>query len=200
MENALKLKLPIPTRILYRFCDGQEFSCKNFSKVADSSLGVIGGYSYYRQFVNVHLLPLSRIIQYTKGLWRHLPFPSSSKFILVAAASKLGEKYFFLSCADGQLYVGTRNLFSDVEMLPCVPRTLISLGDGIDVAQQQDAMLLWLEEHVRRLQNGIIRVREEDEVRSISLFPEEPPLCSTAITRNVKVNYYQLRFFLKKTN
>ena len=56
-------------------------------------------------------------------------------------------------------------------------------GDG-----QQDAMLLWLEEHARRLENGIIKLREGKKIRSISLFPEEPPSCSTAITSGVKVS------------
>ncbi|KAI9194456.1 hypothetical protein LWI28_006191 [Acer negundo] len=185
LENVLKVKLPIPTRILYRFCDGQESMGNDFDSVVGSSLGIIGGYSFYNHLINVYLLPLSQIIQYTKDITRQLSFPSRSKYILVAASSTSNEKYFFLSCTNGQLYVGTRNLVL-VEMIPCVPFALISLGNGVNSAQQQDGMLLWLEEHCRRLQNGIIKLHE-DKIRSINLFPEEPPLCCFAVTNGVKV-------------
>ncbi|TXG72793.1 hypothetical protein EZV62_001372 [Acer yangbiense] len=184
LENVLKVKLPIPTRILYRFCDGQESMGNDFDSVVGSSLGIIGGYSFYDHLTNVYLLPLSQIIQYTKEITRQLSFPSRSKYILVAASSTSNDKYFFLSCADGQLYVGTRNLVL-VEMIPCVPIALISFGNGVNSAQQQDGMLLWLEEHGRRLQNGIIKLHE-DKIRSINLFPEEPPLCCSAVTNGVK--------------
>ncbi|KAH7572835.1 hypothetical protein JRO89_XS03G0021700 [Xanthoceras sorbifolium] len=188
LENMLKVKLPIPTRILYRFCDGQESMDINFKGVDSNSLGIIGGYSFYGHFINVYLLPLSQVIQYTKGIMRRLTFLSRSKYILVAASSAFSKKYFFLSCANGQLYVGTSNFVPDVEMIPCVPNALISLGNGVNSAQQQDGMLLWLEEHGRRLQIGIVKLREEDNIRSINLFPAEPPLCSTAVTNGVKVH------------
>ncbi|KAK4406254.1 F-box protein SKIP16 [Sesamum angolense] len=89
--------------------------------------------------------------------------------------------------SNGQLFVGTRNLVTDGEMLPCVPDALISSVHDATGIQQQDAMLLWLEEHGRRLQDGIIKVRKEGKIRSINLFPEKPPLCSSAITNGVKV-------------
>ncbi|KAF5789681.1 hypothetical protein HanXRQr2_Chr09g0374171 [Helianthus annuus] len=87
---------------------------------------------------------------------------------------------FFLDCEVGQLYVGTKNLITRREMMSCVPNELITMVHDSRGGSQQDAMLLWLEEHVRRLQNGIIKLREEGNLRSISLFPEEPPLCSMA--------------------
>ncbi|CBI36722.3 unnamed protein product, partial [Vitis vinifera] len=99
LENILKVKLPLPTRLLYRFCDGQELT----DDVGGTALGNQLGFST------------------------------------------------------------TSNLVS------------------------QDAMLLWLEEHVRRLQNGIIKLRNEGMIRSINLFPEESPLCSTAVTNGVQV-------------
>jgi F-box protein 3 len=49
-------------------------------------------------------------------------------------------------------------------------------------------MLLWLEEHGHRLHNGMIKLRDEGNIKSISLFPEESPLCSTAVTNGVKVS------------
>jgi hypothetical protein len=185
LERILKVKLPLPTRILYRFCDGQEFTARQY---ADATLlGLIGGYSFYEHVVNVYLLPLREVILKTKAVVRHLGFSNKSKYIVVAG-SAYASKLFFLNCTTGQLYVGTANLPTDGEMIPCVPKELISSVHDFNGDQQQDAMLLWLEEHGRRLENGIIKLREEENIRSISLFPEEPPLCSTAITNGVKVS------------
>ncbi|KAG6725867.1 hypothetical protein I3842_02G051900 [Carya illinoinensis] len=185
-EGILKVKLPLPTRILYRFCDGQEFT-KSLVSSHGSSLGLIGGYSFYQHFVNVYLLPLTEVISETKAIVRRPRFSSRSKYIVVAASSTNVEKFFFLNCTTGQLYVGTANLPTHGEMIPCVPNALISSVHNFNGDQQADAMLLWLEEHVRRLENGIIKLREEGGFKSINLFPEEPPLCSTAITNGVKV-------------
>ncbi|CAK9151924.1 unnamed protein product [Ilex paraguariensis] len=184
LETCLKVKLPLPTRVLYRICDGQELT---FEQYRGSLVGLIGGYSFYDHLVNVSLLPLSQVIIDTKDVIRHLGFNSRSKYIVVAASSTYNEKIFFLNCANGQLYVGTRNLTTDREMLPCVPNSLINLVHDYRGSQQQDAMLLWLEEHGRRMQNSLIKVHEEGKIRSISLFPEQPPLCSTAVTNNVRV-------------
>ncbi|WOH11629.1 hypothetical protein DCAR_0831119 [Daucus carota subsp. sativus] len=188
LEKSLKLKLPLPTRLLYRFCNGQNLAQGEFApSFPGSPLGLIGGYSFYGHLVNVCLLPLDLVISVTGDICDHL-FPSAGpKYVVVAASTTESEKYFFLNCANGQLYVGTRNLFQDREMLPCVPPELIhSIHDAGD-CQQQDAMLLWLEEHIRRLESGMIKVRVENNIRSINLFPEEPPLCSTAVTNGVQV-------------
>lgn len=188
LERILKVKLPLPTRILYRICDGQEFRARQSSlRARRSPLGLIGGYSFYNHLVNVYLLPLREVILETKAIIHQLDFSSRSKYIVVAASTYV-TKMFFLDCTTGQLHVGTSNLPTDVEMIPCVPNGLISSVHDFNGDQQQDAMLLWLEEHGRRLENGIIKLREEEDIRSISLFPEEPPLCSTAITNGVKVS------------
>lgn len=186
-ERILNVKLPLPTRILYRFCDGQEFTARSFLSAQGSSLGLIGGYSFYRHLVNVYLLPLNEVMSQTKEILRHLHISSRSKYIVVAASSTYVEKFFFLNCTTGQLHVGTANLPIDGEMLPCVPNALINSVHDFNGDQQQDAMLLWLEEHGRRLENGVIKLHEEGVIRSISLFPEEPPLCSTAVTNGIKV-------------
>ncbi|KAI4324348.1 hypothetical protein L6164_023895 [Bauhinia variegata] len=188
LENTLKLKLPLPTRVLYRFYDGQEFTCEDLSaSTAGNSLGLIGGYSFYEHWVNVFLLPISQVILETQQIIRHLGFSTRSKYVVVAASSTHSEKLFFLNCTNGQLYVGTRNLPTDGEMIPCVPNALIRSVHELSGDQQQDAMLLWLEEHGRRLQNGIIKLSEEENIKSICLFPEKPPLCSTAVTNGVQV-------------
>ncbi|OMO68026.1 hypothetical protein CCACVL1_20127 [Corchorus capsularis] len=188
LQTLLKVKLPLTTRLLYRFHDGQDLTGKIDSETSlGSSLGIIGGYYFYSHFVNVYLLPISQVIVETRAVIRHLGFSSRSKYIVVAASSTNSEKLFFLNCNNGQLYVGTRNLPTDGEMIQCVPNQLIRYVHDLRGDQQQDAMLLWLEEHGRRLEEGIIKVREEEIGRIISLFPEIPPLCSTAVTNGVQV-------------
>lgn len=177
-ESALKVKLPLPTRLLYRFVDGQEPPPPSSSSSSglDGSLGLIGGYSVYSHDVNVYLLPLKEVIRETNETMSDLGVSNGSNFIAVAASATASLKMFFLDCSDGQLYTRT----STRQMLPCVPE--------INGDQQQDGMLRWLEEHGRRLQSGVIKVREEDNIKSISLFPEVPPLCSVAVTNGVQVN------------
>lgn len=189
LENALKVKLPLPTRILYRFHDGQELKGRYVDSIQGFPLGIIGGYTFYNRTVNVYILPLRQVISETKSIIRDIGFSRRSKFIVVASSSTLIEKVFFLNCASGKLFVGTANLREDGEMMPCVPAALINSVHDYDTDQQQDAMLLWLEEHARRLENGIIKLRETNNTRTISLFPEEPPLCSVAITNGVCVSY-----------
>ncbi|KAF5733913.1 hypothetical protein HS088_TW16G00354 [Tripterygium wilfordii] len=188
VEKFLDVKLPLPTRILYRFCDGQEFKEDNLSRSSNGcSLGLIGGYAFYEHWVNVYLLPLSQVVLETRTIVHHLGISGRSKYIIVAASPTFSEKLFFLNCENGQLHVGTRKLQADGQMIQCVPSGMISSVHDLNSDGQQDAMLLWLEEHGRRLQNGIIKLHDEKNFRSISQFPEESPLCSTAVTNGVKV-------------
>ncbi|KAL5990860.1 F-box protein skip16 [Asimina triloba] len=179
VEEELGVSFPLPTRVLYRFCDGQE------TGASTEFLGLIGGYFFYEHIVDVYLLPLRVMVFETREL-HQLGFPSISKYVVVAASMCL-EKLFILNCADGQLYVGTENLATQREMIPCVPDALITSVHDINCALPQDAMLLWLEEHGRRLRNGVIQVRKEGKIRSICQFPETSPACSTAITNGVQV-------------
>ncbi|XP_047308720.1 F-box protein SKIP16 [Impatiens glandulifera] len=181
LENQLNVKLPLPTRILYRFCDGQEFNEDDEGNTLDNWMGLIGGYIFYHQVVNVFLFPVRHVIAGTKNMLRQLDFPNRSKYIIVAASLTDCGKFFFLNCDNGQLFVGTENLTGSCKMMPCVPKSLISSMHDCD------AMLLWLEEHSRRLHNGTIRVCKEGEVKYLNLFHEEPPLCTTAVTNGVKV-------------
>ncbi|KAK8307886.1 hypothetical protein V6Z11_D02G015700 [Gossypium hirsutum] len=188
LQTLLKVKLPLPTRLLYRFHDGQELPEKRNPKTASGSwLGIIGGYSFYNHSVNVYLLPLNQVIAKTRYVIRHLGFSSRSKCIVMASSFTFSRKVFFLNCTNGQLFVGTRKPLTDGEMIPCVPNTLIRSVHDLYGEEQQDAMLLWLEEHGRRLENGIIKVHKEGDDRSINLFPEVPPLCVTTVTNGVQV-------------
>ncbi|XP_050214184.1 F-box protein SKIP16 [Mercurialis annua] len=190
-EQVLKVKLPLPTRLLYRFHNGQVFQEKDeLTSFCGNTLGLIGGYSFYHHVVNVCLLPLDQVLLETKQIIRHLGITAGygkTKYIAVAASSAYSEKLFFLNCTSGQLYVGTRNLPTDGEMMQCVPNALIRSVHDSRNEEQQDAMLLWLEEHGRRLQDGIIKMRGEGDMRTICQFPETSPLCSTAVTYGVKV-------------
>lgn len=179
-EDKLGWQLPISTRILYRFCNGQVVPHGSSSQTKQLSvLGLLGGYHFYDHIVNVRLLPLKEILKLTKYCASCIRLPRGSKHTVVAASFNM-NKFFFLDCSDGQLYVGTKNLAESGEMMPCVSSTLV------DVAQQ-DAMLLWLEEYGRQLEAGLLSVRKDGDIWSIALFPEKPPPCSEAVTNGVQV-------------
>lgn len=187
VEVELGVKLPLPTRVLYRFCSGQDtFLNGSFEDSSRSIFGIIGGYMFYDHVVNVHLLPLSLIVEETRKCAVELA-DSWRPGCIVVALSCFVEKIFLLDCFSGDLYVGTKNFVEKGEMMPCVPRHLVRLGNYTE-DNIQDAMLLWLEEHARRLQNGHIQNRPlTKHLRAISLFPELPPPCSVAITNGVKI-------------
>ncbi|RID40369.1 hypothetical protein BRARA_J00418 [Brassica rapa] len=143
--------------------------------------GLIGGYSAYWHKVNVYLLPLKEVVRQTIDIMAGDHNTISKNIVVVAvSAAPSSKKMFFLDCTNGQLY--TENTSSH-QMLPCVPESLVCINGD----QQEDAMLLWLEEHGRRLQTGATKVREQDNIKSISLFPEIPPLCSISVTNGVQV-------------
>ncbi|GKV39222.1 hypothetical protein SLEP1_g47028 [Rubroshorea leprosula] len=158
LENLLEVKLPLPTRVLYCFHDGQELAAKKLSGNSHFLLGIMGGYCFDNHWVNVYLLSLREVIVKTRAVAHRLGFLSKYKNILT-----LGE------------------------MIQCVPNSLIRSVHDSSGDQQQDAMLLWLEEHGRRLESGIIKVHEQENIKSINLFPEVPPLCSVAVTNGVQI-------------
>uniref|UniRef100_A0A0D9XR25 ApaG domain-containing protein n=1 Tax=Leersia perrieri TaxID=77586 RepID=A0A0D9XR25_9ORYZ len=185
-EDDLGFKLPMPTKLLYRFCNGQlPCSEDHGENVRMAPLGIIGGYVFYDHCVNVHLSPLEQIVEETKEFYREYNGQgvSNIKKLLLVATSWYRPKTFLLNCSDGELYVGTINL-QDGEMLPCVPKSLIRPTNS---DMPQDGLLLWLEEHLRRLQNGMIKTRMRKTSRYISLFPEAAPSCTSAMTNGVKV-------------
>ncbi|KAG8090875.1 hypothetical protein GUJ93_ZPchr0011g28324 [Zizania palustris] len=185
-EDDLGFELPIPTKLLYRFCNGQlPFSEDHYENVRMAPLGIIGGYVFYDHCVNVHLSPLEQIVEETKEFYHE--FDDQGVFnmtkLIVVANSWYRPKTFLLNCSNGELYVGTTNL-QDGEMIPCVPKSLIRLSNN-DIPQ--DGLLLWLEEHLRRLQDGMIMTRMLNTSRYISLFPEASLSCTSAMTNGVKV-------------
>lgn len=183
-EDDLGFKLPMPTKLLYRFCNAQlPFSDNGAANACNSTHGIIGGYVFYDHLVNVHLSPLEQIVEETKQFYHEFPNVFNGRELIIVATSWFHPKTFILNCSNGELYVGTNNLPVG-EMIPCVPNTLIK---PTDIDLPQDGLLLWLEEHLRRLQNGMIKTRMLMKSRYISLYPEAPPSCTSAMTNGVKV-------------
>ncbi|CAD6342882.1 unnamed protein product [Miscanthus lutarioriparius] len=171
-EDDLGFKLPMPTKLLYRFCNAQlPFSEDHDANKSISTHGLIGGYAFYDHWVNVHLSPLEQIVEETKDFYREFHDVFHGRKFIVVATSWFRPKTFLLDCSNGELYVGTYNLTIG-GMLPCVPKALIKPAEN-DLAQ--DGLLLWLEELLRRLQNGMIKTRMLMTSRYISLYPEAPP-------------------------
>lgn len=190
LETSLNVKLPCPTRVLYRFCDGQNL-IKYSESFSTSLLGLIGGYSFCDYRVNVCLLPLAEVIRITNLFRRHLiefvGVPFGTEFLIVAGSSTRRVKFFLLNCRNGELFVGGRNLIEYGKMRPCLPDDFIHYVHNVKDCQQEDGLLLWLEEHGRRLENGLLNLSEEENSRYISLLPEESSLCYTAVTNGVQV-------------
>ena len=66
LERIVRVKLPLPTRILYCFYDGQEFKDEDYANdLYGSPLGLIGSYTFYNRSLNVYLFPLHQIITQT---------------------------------------------------------------------------------------------------------------------------------------
>lgn len=181
----------MPTKLLYRFCNAQRpFSADHRANMRISTHGIIGGYAFYDHWVNVHLSPLEQIVEETKEFYRD--FNEQGNFsgldLIVVATSWFHPKTFLLNCSNCELYVGTSNL-PDGEMIPCVPRSLIRITDN---NMPQDGLLLWLEEHLRRLQSGMIKTRMLTTTKYLSLYPELAPSCICTTTNGVKVGKYLL--------
>ncbi|KAL8116985.1 F-box protein SKIP16-like [Apium graveolens] len=190
LEKCLKVKLPLPTRLLYRFCDGQDV-VEYSQSYTGSLLGLIGGYSLSSYLVNVYLLPLDEVIRGKVAgphLIQHVRSLVGTEYLVVAASATINVKFFFLNCSNGKLYVGARNFLQSGEMIPCVPDNMIRSIHDVRDCEQQDGLLLWLEEHVRRLESGLVNVRKEENASYICLFPEDSSsLCYTAVTNGVQV-------------
>ncbi|MFS7973315.1 hypothetical protein Hanom_Chr09g00855181 [Helianthus anomalus] len=81
LEKSLKVKLPLPTRVLYRFSDGQKV-CSNVSSERSE----------------IYTRDVTRLREFTRPKY------------IVTKVSAYNENMFFLDCELGQLHVGTKNL------------------------------------------------------------------------------------------
>ncbi|KAH7372742.1 hypothetical protein KP509_17G018800 [Ceratopteris richardii] len=188
-EQQLGWKLPLPVRLIYRFCGGQDAE-PNLYEEDDSDdeifgyrdyVGLFGGYNFYQHAVDVHFVSLRKALLLTEHFipsWRDLA--AAKKWVIVAASFPL-VKFFLLDSHDGSLFVGTRNLATHGELIRCVPPP--ASGDS----DMQDSMLRWLEVYSSRLSCGMYSVQKFDGYESISLYPELDPLCSEAVTTGVQI-------------
>jgi len=103
-----------------------------------------------------------------------------NKRIIIAASINF-NKFFFLDCEDGNVYVGTQNLLVDGEMMICVPEQPSTSED-----ESKDGMLRWLENYDFFFNPAFSTFAEEGN-RSISLYPNMETFCTTAVTRGVQV-------------
>ncbi|KAL8104374.1 hypothetical protein AgCh_028545 [Apium graveolens] len=97
LEKTLEVKLPHPTRLLYRFCNGQhhvEYS-ENSESFSESLLGLIGGYSFCGHLVNVYLLPLDEVISVTSDVRRQL----FDDFLLVFGTEYVANSVCYMLCS-----------------------------------------------------------------------------------------------------
>ncbi|EFJ19533.1 hypothetical protein SELMODRAFT_177477 [Selaginella moellendorffii] len=172
-ESTLGWPLPPHVRLLYRFCDGQQIV--DGDEIAHQYVGLLGGYYFYNHFVNVQLLPLQQVVSYTQRLLSRAP--AGTKRIVIAASCNL-NKFFLLDCDSGMVLVGTKNFLKKYEVMPCLPLASSNPGDG---------MLRWLEEYRDGLLSGKYTVRNDDGIRSISLYPENGSTCTEAVTQGIQV-------------
>lgn len=185
VEASLGCSLPLSVRALYRFCGGQEIprdlymQDKFESAPQRNYVGLLGGYSFYNHTANVHLLSLRDILHFTHYFVDRWGLSETSRWIIIAASVPL-HKFFLLDCSNGSVHVGTARLVIDGDMINCVPSAL-------GTTDMQDAMLLWLEEYCTQLRNGMFSVQKTAGVCRISLFPEQEPLCTEAVTCGVQV-------------
>ena len=196
VESVLNVQLPPAMRVLYRLCNGQILKYDrqlDTTRQADADPsafhGLFGGYSFYDHNVNVRLLPLQRIKEWTSRVLPHFTLPNSTQRIVVAASFNL-HKLVFLDCSNGLVYVGTRDVMSGGgEMLPAVPPGA-ACADGRFQRTRLDGMLRWMEEYSRRLHEGKYLVRNLNDwefSRGICLFPESGLEVTQAVTQGVQV-------------
>jgi F-box protein 3 len=192
-EAELGWALPLPLRLLYRFCDGQDLSTNSEEDLSDDGdryedderqgsmcPGLLGGYRFYDHEVDIKFLSLDMVILLKEKVIPKLKRLEAQNWIIIAASVPL-MKFFLLNCRDGSLHVGTGNCASDGKVMSCVP-------PHPDSSTMQDSILRWLEEYVRRLNSGMYKVQRDRGVSRISLFPDQGPWCTEAVSQGVQVS------------
>eukprot|EP00798_Chlamydomonas_sp_ICE-L_P004585 gene4585-14770_t len=100
------------------------------------------------------------------------------KNVAVPVASYNFRKFFSVDCSDASVSVSTRS-----SLLPATPSSMTYDNDGV---------LVWFEEYARRLETSWYEVAPLDdetgaESTSICLFPLQPPIMVSEVTRGVQV-------------
>eukprot|EP00271_Cylindrocystis_brebissonii_P006468 TRINITY_DN19259_c0_g1_i1.p1 TRINITY_DN19259_c0_g1~~TRINITY_DN19259_c0_g1_i1.p1 ORF type:complete len:536 (-),score=83.81 TRINITY_DN19259_c0_g1_i1:1304-2911(-) len=217
LETALHVTLPPAVRAVYRVCNGQNIQLEDEGgsvKEGDPACfhGLLGAYEFYDHMVSMRLLPLSSIRFWSPKVFDHLPHflrdPEDLSTKILIGASFNMQKLVFLDWRTGLVYTPSRQETGRGEMIVCVPdegRAIPPQRSGDPKPSRasrddpfvprnsrpaSDGFLRWLEEHAWRLHSGRYALRNlggSNNSRGICLFPEQPPLCTQAITQGVQV-------------
>lgn len=186
-EASLGFPLPLAVRASYRFCNGQQLhidTCLESQAAAEphgSMLhGLFGGYAFYDHVVSTRLLPLHRLVSWTKKLRNHMAAAASVDSTLVLiAASFLFNKLVVVDSASTEVRVCLQDKRTSVPGAAATP------GEG-------GGMLQWLEEFAVRVASRRFRVITESSAGipatlSLSLLDCSLPAASEAVTNGVRI-------------
>ncbi|GMH45191.1 hypothetical protein BSKO_13148 [Bryopsis sp. KO-2023] len=207
VERELDVTFPEAFKQIYRVHNGQLLNydqCldddNNGSVVRpDGSIfaGLFGGYSFYNHFVCTRMLPLKRMVKWTKWMRESDRMrergsgekrdPDEHHYVLFAA-SYVFNKAFFLDTRDASVHAWT---VDRIHFMRAIPEQRAS---GV-----LDGILRWMEVYADRLQDGTYQMtallddgedttaQQMDPSRGICLFPVTEPGLATAVTRGVQV-------------
>lgn len=185
VERQLGIRLCPAMRVLYRVHDGQELEFdrqvdKQRTAMHDSVFhGLFGGYSFYSHLVSNRMLPLRRMVRWTRTAHSQLGFDAGDCRVLFAASHNF-NKMVYCDGVDGSVRIAT---VDKVTCLQAVPAGEPGVNDGV---------LRWFEAYADALSSGRFAVEalegEYPESVGISLFPRLPPWRSEAVTEGVRVH------------
>lgn len=186
-EESLGFELPPSVRASYRFCDGQQLHIDvaldaQAAAAPHASMlhGLFGGYAFYDHVVSTRLLPLHRLVKWTKELQAHMTSSASGAApVVLVAASFLFDKLVVVDVVTAEVRVCLQDRRSSICAAAGTP------GEG-------SRMLLWLEEFAARVAAHRFRVINERSTGvpatlTLSLLDCSPPAASQAVTNGVRI-------------
>ncbi|KAL4458786.1 hypothetical protein ABPG75_013651 [Micractinium tetrahymenae] len=185
-EQQLGFALPPALRVLYRVHNGQELQFDRLVDIqrtaAHESIfhGMFGGYSFYSHLVSCRMLPLRRMVKWTRTAHTQLDFPRGDKRALFAASHNF-NKMVYCDAADGLVKIACVDKENCLQAVPAD-----AAGDPA-----RDGALRWFEAYAAALSSGAFAVEaldaENPATIGICLFPQLPPGRSEAVTEGVRV-------------
>eukprot|EP00658_Telonema_sp_P-2_P046476 TRINITY_DN3466_c0_g1_i2.p1 TRINITY_DN3466_c0_g1~~TRINITY_DN3466_c0_g1_i2.p1 ORF type:complete len:380 (+),score=57.86 TRINITY_DN3466_c0_g1_i2:164-1303(+) len=176
-------------RCLYEVHDGQEIHRSTTSTTGGSlfnqlSMGILGGFSAYRNFVCSWLLPLKKlqalnqILQEStaSGLFEHKMVVGTSPMLEnVGQEISRVQKFIAVDVRTGA--IGILNMETH-KWMPCAPLLHDHDNGGMKAPRPPHQILCWLEEMVRRLQQQVYKISplipDIPDSQGINLFPCSP--------------------------
>lgn len=188
VERTLHVTLPPALRVLYRIHDGQDLEFDQQIDHARPSMGpsvfhgVFGGYHFYSHLVSTRMLPLRRMTRWTQFSRNRLNLPPDDRMVMFAAGYNFNKVI--------QCNTTTTQVF--VSHIPAVKVESNGQGQGQQKQPPQDIVLRWFETYAQALASNRFRIEplynEVSYSEGISLFPRDPPLGATQITRGISVS------------